>query len=71
MSHTCHWPGCNIEIAPKYWGCEKHWFTLPHEIRNRIWAAYRSGQEIDKNPSREYLEVALEAQRWIHENYPA
>lgn len=46
------------------WGCKPHWFRLPNSIRTRLWGAYRPGQEIAKNPSREYVEVMHEAQEW-------
>lgn len=67
MKHHCHWPGCNTEVPPKLWGCREHWFQLPQSIRARIWATYRPGQEIAKNPSEAYLDAADAAQRWIHE----
>jgi len=44
---------------------------LPTPIRDRIWKAYRPGQENDMRPSEEYINVALEAQRWIQEHYPS
>jgi len=71
--HTCHWPGCNKAVPPKMWGCGPHWFKLPIRLRNAIWRHYRPGQEIDKMPSREYIETAREVQEWIkqqasHEN---
>jgi hypothetical protein len=31
----------------------------------RIWKTYKHGQEVDKNPSPEYLAVAREIQEWI------
>lgn len=65
-THTCHWPGCDKEVPPALWGCQGHWFALPKRLRNRIWATYRPGQEVTKTPSAEYIEVALEVQRWIH-----
>lgn len=64
-NHTCHWPGCNRQVPPAMWGCGKHWFLLPKTLRNRVWAAYRPGQEKDGNPSAEYLKVAREIQEWI------
>lgn len=67
MTHHCHWPGCTVETPPAMWGCRKHWFTLPHSIRSAIWKAYRPGQEVDKKPSREYLEAALHAKKWAAE----
>ena len=62
--HLCHWPDCPIEVPPALWGCREHWFALPPVIRSRIWRHYRKGQELDKNPSQEYLAVAAEAQAW-------
>lgn len=65
MSHTCHWPGCLREVPPAMWGCKPHWFMLPRTLRNRIWATYRSGQEIDKRPSGDYMDAAVAVQEWI------
>lgn len=67
MSHTCHWPGCRRVVPPRMWGCRNHWFTLPKRLRDAIWREYRPGQEIDKNPSKEYLEVADEVQKWCYQ----
>lgn len=66
--HKCHWPGCNLEVPPKLWGCKYHWFKLPKNLRDKVWATYRSGQEIDKNPSKAYLIVARRVQTWVKEN---
>ena len=65
--HTCHWPGCQKEVPPAMWGCSPHWFSLPVRLRNKVWAAYRPGQEITKTPSAAYIEVAKEVQAWIQE----
>jgi hypothetical protein len=69
-NHTCHWPGCSKQVPPAMWGCRPHWFALPEHLRNRIWAAYRVGQEVNGTPSREYVDVAREAQAWIAINHP-
>ena len=37
---------------------------LPKELRDRVWRAYRPGQEIDKRPSAVYLRVASEVEEW-------
>jgi hypothetical protein len=68
MEHKCHWPTCTVEVPPKMWGCKKHWFRLPQRIRTAIWAAYRPGQEVDKNPSEAYLDAAMKAHQWALEN---
>lgn len=69
-NHECHWPGCGKQVPPAMWGCRKHWYDLPIDIRNAIWKTYRIGQERDGSPSREYLAAADAAQRWIAANYP-
>lgn len=67
--HHCHWPDCQEQVPPAMWGCKKHWFKLPKRLRDKIWRAYRPGQEVDMRPSKEYLEVAEEVQQWIEEEY--
>lgn len=42
--------------------CFKHWSMVPADLRKLIWRHYRNGQEVDKNPSAEYLQVAKKAQ---------
>ena len=64
-AHTCHWPGCNVEVEPKLWGCKKHWFQLPAHLRSRIWKHYKPGQEISKTPSDDYVAAARAVQDWI------
>ena len=67
MDHVCHWPGCERKVPPSLWGCKPHWYRLPMELRDEIWAHYRPGQEIDKLVSIEYMETALRVQDWIHD----
>lgn len=68
--HHCHWPGCTVQVPPAMWGCKAHWFKLPRYLRDKLWAAYQPGQEVNMTPSREYLAVAREVQQWITDNYP-
>lgn len=63
--HECHWPGCTAQVPPALWGCKPHWFRLPRNLRDRIWTAYRPGQEKDLSPSDSYMDVAREVQLWI------
>lgn len=68
--HTCHWPGCPKRVKPSVWGCRSHWYTLPIDLRNAIWKAYRPGQEVSKTPSAQYVAAAKAVQDWIARNYP-
>lgn len=65
MKHFCHWLGCGKEVPPRMWGCAFHWYKLPIQIRRKIWRAYHEGQEIEKNPSKEYLDAVREAREFI------
>lgn len=69
--HACHWAGCARQVPPARWGCAYHWRLLPKDLRDRIWAAYRPGQEVDARPSRRYLDAAHDVQRWIAANHQA
>lgn len=61
MAHTCHATGCKANVPPEMWGCRRHWFMVPPDIRRRIWATYRPGQCDDMNPSENYLRAAKAA----------
>lgn len=67
--HVCHWPGCGKQVPPAMWGCSFHWFRLPKRLRDKVWAAYRPGQEKDMRPSRDYVVIAREVQEWIQTTY--
>lgn len=43
--------------------CKQHWYTVPKYLRDKLWAAYRPGQEHRMDPSPEYL---LAAARCVH-----
>lgn len=69
--HHCHWPGCTTQVHPAQWGCRPHWYTLPISLRNKVWAAFRPGQEKTLTPSSRYLEVAREVREWIQQHEAA
>jgi len=66
--HTCHWPGCEVEVPPAMWGCIKHWYRLPKKLRDEVWRTYVPGQEITKTPSAEYVAVAEKVQAWCRKH---
>ncbi len=55
--HTCHAEGCNLIVPPRMLMCAAHWRRVPRHLQAAVWREYRPGQEIDKNPTPEYLEV--------------
>lgn len=67
MKHTCHARGCEKPCPPKHLMCRPHWFMVPKPLRDAVWAAYRPGQERDKQPSAEWHEAADAAIRRVAE----
>jgi len=65
--HLCHWPHCKRQVKPAYHMCRDHWYRLPQQLRDELWAAYAPGQEETLTPSREYLQVFERIQAWIRE----
>jgi len=41
--------------------CKGHWFTVAPCIRDAVWATYRPGQEVDKQPSKQWHLAAVAA----------
>ncbi len=40
---VCPAPGCGAEIERSMFACRAHWYSIPKELRDRLWAAYRGG----------------------------
>lgn len=68
MIHPCHHPTCENEIPPRMFACAGHWAALPKRLRVRLQGAYVPGQETRKDPSREYLDAAVECRKWWNEH---
>lgn len=47
--------------------CAKHWRMVPVAVQRKVWATYRPGQEIDKNPTTEYLDAQRRAVQAVAE----
>lgn len=59
--HLCHADFCNVKTPPSRLMCLKHWRKVPVVLRHLVWETYRPGQEVDKQPSDEYLLAAEKA----------
>ena len=55
MTHHCHAVDCSMSVPPRLVMCLRHWRLVPSDVQRSIWAAYRKGQERDKQPSQDYL----------------
>jgi hypothetical protein len=45
--------------------CPAHWRLLPTRLKVAVLRAYRPGQEVDKQPSAEYLVAQRRAVMWV------
>lgn len=54
-SHDCAARGCTQQIPLHRLMCGPHWRKVPRKLRQRVWGSYRPGQEIDHNPSGDYV----------------
>lgn len=61
MPHRCHAKGCRTNVAPRLLMCLKHWKMVPYRLQRAVWDEYVPGQEVRKDPSRAYLELAKAA----------
>lgn len=55
--HVCHANGCDVAVPPKMLMCVKHWWMVPKPLRDRIWATYRLFQEVNRDPTPEYMQA--------------
>lgn len=59
--HVCHARGCTTEIEPRLFMCPDHWKQVPPALRESITSAYRPGQQVDEQPSSQYVALACAA----------
>lgn len=57
-THACHARRCEVDVPPSRLMCPRHWRMVPRALQVAVWAAYRDGQEIRKDPTPEYLRAA-------------
>ena len=56
--HRCHARGCPSSCPPRHLMCGRHWRMVPTSLQQRVWSAYRPGQEEDKEPSATWVRAA-------------
>jgi hypothetical protein len=57
----CPIQGCGDQIDPSRLMCRRHWYTVPKELRDRVWASWRSGQGAYSREHREAVSTAVGA----------
>lgn len=59
--HRCHAIDCEAPVPPKMLFCRPHWYMTPKALRDAVWAAYMPGQEVRKDPTRNWTQAARAA----------
>ncbi|HEX6934689.1 MAG TPA: hypothetical protein VF162_21285 [Streptosporangiaceae bacterium] len=57
----CVIPRCDDPIDPSRLMCRTHWYMVPKDLRDRVWATWRSGQGAYTGDHRDAVRVAVAA----------
>lgn len=57
----CPIQGCGAPIDPTRLMCRSHWYLVPKQIRDRVWATWRSGQRAFSPEHKEAVRKAIAA----------
>lgn len=55
----CPIPGCGDQIDPSRLMCRRHWYMVPKEMRDQVWATWRSGQGAYSREHRDAVHGAI------------
>lgn len=47
--------------------CGRHWRMVPKVMQDELWAVYVNGQEDRKDPTSEYMQVAVKIRDYVRE----
>jgi hypothetical protein len=57
----CPVSGCREQIDPSRLMCRGHWYRLSKELRDLVWATWRSGEGVLSSEHREAVRQAITA----------
>lgn len=57
----CPLPGCSAQIDPSRLMCRSHWYLVPRQIRDRVWATWRSGHQAFSPEHQQAVRMAITA----------
>lgn len=45
--HTCPIAGCPLQLPPHRLMCRAHWEMIPDDLRDALWAMWKTGSALD------------------------
>jgi hypothetical protein len=61
LAQRCPVTGCAEQIGPSRLMCRGHWYEVPKQLRDRVWATWRSGQGSGSYEHQEAVRLAITA----------
>jgi hypothetical protein len=58
---SCPVTGCGEQIARSRLMCRRHWYLVPRQLRDRVWATWRSGDGVRSAEHQEAVLMAIAA----------
>jgi len=46
-THKCAVEACTRRVPSEMLMCRRHWFMVPKDLRDRVWAGYRRGTDAE------------------------
>ena len=73
--NPCPAPDCSAQVPSERFACRRHWYALPQQIRNRIWATWKARLAARRHPTRQQHVDAHEAAKasavaWLRDHEP-
>lgn len=59
----CQVPRCDEQIDPSRLMCRGHWYRVPKQLRDRVWATWRSGRAASSVEHQSAVRMAVAASR--------
>jgi hypothetical protein len=59
----CQVPGCDEQIDPSRLMCRGHWYRVPKQLRDQVWATWQSGRGASSSEHQGAARLAVAASR--------
>jgi hypothetical protein len=61
QADRCPVRGCGDQIDPSRLMCRRHWYRVPRQLRDQVWATWRSGQGALSREHQDAVRTAIAA----------